>query len=44
MKMNKYDVIVEPILSEKSNFGIALKSYTFKVARQATNSQIKIAV
>ncbi len=42
--MNKYDVIVEPILSEKSNFGIAFKSYTFKVARQATKSQIKNAV
>lgn len=42
--MNKYDIIVEPILSEKSNFGIAYKVYTFKVANSATKIQIKEAV
>lgn len=42
--MNKYDVIIEPILSEKSNFGIAYKVYTFKVAKSATKPQIKAAV
>lgn len=42
--MNSYDVIVKPILSEKSNAGIPNKIYTFEVAKSATKSQIKNAV
>ncbi len=42
--MNKYDIIIKPILSEKSNFNIAFKVYTFVVAKDATKTQIKQAV
>lgn len=42
--MNSYDIIIKPILSEKSNSGIQNKVYTFKVAKNATKSQIKNAV
>lgn len=42
--MNKYDIIVSPILTEKSYDGIADKKYTFKVLASATKTQIKVAV
>lgn len=42
--MTIYDVIIKPILTEKSYEGIASKRYTFKVAPNATKSQIKEAV
>ncbi|MCI8421436.1 MAG: 50S ribosomal protein L23 [Clostridia bacterium] len=42
--MNKYDVRISPILTEKSYDGIADKKYTFKVASDATKTQIKVAV
>lgn len=42
--MTSYDIIIEPILSEKSYDGIADKKYTFKVVKTATKSQIKVAV
>ncbi|MDE6614396.1 MAG: 50S ribosomal protein L23 [Clostridia bacterium] len=42
--MNKYDIIISPILTEKSYDGIADKKYTFKVAQDATKTQIKVAV
>ena len=42
--MNKYDIIISPILTEKSYDGIADKKYTFKVAQEATKTQIKVAV
>ncbi len=42
--MNKYDVIISPVLTEKSYDGIANKKYTFKVATCATKTQIKVAV
>ncbi|MDE6188900.1 MAG: 50S ribosomal protein L23 [Clostridia bacterium] len=42
--MNKYDIIISPILTEKSYDGIAMKKYTFKVATTATKTQIKVAV
>ena len=41
---NKYDVIVKPILSEKSFSGIGNKRYTFEVLKNATKPQIKQAV
>lgn len=42
--MTVYDIIIEPILSEKSYDGIAVKKYTFKVAKNATKTQVKAAV
>ena len=42
--MNNYDIIIEPILSEKSADGIAEKKYTFKVAKSATKTDVKRAV
>ena len=42
--MDKYSVILSPVLTEKSYDGIATKKYTFKVAKEATNTQIKAAV
>lgn len=38
------DIIIKPILSEKSYADIANKKYYFKVAKKATKSQIKNAV
>ncbi len=42
--MTAYDIIIEPILSEKSYDGIANKRYTFKVVKSATKTQIKATV
>ena len=38
------DIILKPILSEKSYADIANKKYYFKVAKKATKTQIKAAV
>jgi len=42
--MSAYDIILEPILSEKSYDGIPNKRYTFKVKKSATKAQVKQAV
>ncbi len=42
--MNSFDIIIKPILSEKSFSGIQMKRYTFKVAKNATKVDIKRAV
>ena len=42
--MKNYDIIVSPVLTEKSYDGIASKKYTFKVALNATKTQIKTAI
>lgn len=42
--MKAYDIIIKPVLSEKSYDGIANKNYTFIVAKAATKSEIKMAV
>ncbi|HKL94069.1 MAG TPA: 50S ribosomal protein L23 [Clostridia bacterium] len=42
--MTAFDIILEPILSEKSYDGIAEKRYTFKVQKTANKTQIKKAV
>lgn len=42
--MTARDIIKKPMLSEKSYDGIASKKYTFEVAKQATKTQIKLAV
>ncbi len=42
--MNSYDIIIRPVLSEKSFDGIASKRYTFIVLPQANKTEIKKAV
>lgn len=42
--MKAYDIIIKPILSEKSYDGIAAKDYTFVVAKSSTKTEIKMAV
>jgi large subunit ribosomal protein L23 len=42
--MNGYDIIIRPLLSEKSYDGIASKRYTFVVKTTANKTQIKSAV
>lgn len=42
--MNAYDIIIKPVLTEKSYDGIQDMLYTFKVDKNATKTQIKIAV
>ena len=42
--MNKYDIIISPMLTEKSYDGIQEKRYTFKGDKRATKTQIKVAI
>ena len=42
--MVAHDVIVRPILSEKSYADIANKKYTFEVAKSANKTQVKKAI
>ena len=42
--MVAHDIIIRPILSEKSYSDIANKKYTFEVAPEATKTMIKDAV
>ncbi len=42
--MNKYDVIIKPIISEKSMDQTADRKYTFQVAINANKIEIKQAV
>ncbi|MDD4316484.1 MAG: 50S ribosomal protein L23 [Clostridia bacterium] len=42
--MKAYDIIIKPVLSEKSYEGIAIKDYTFIVAKSANKTEIKTAV
>ena len=42
--MNAEEIIVKPILTEKGYDGIASKKYTFKVAKGANKTQIKMAI
>ena len=42
--MNAQDIILRPILSEKSYAGIADKKYTFVVKNDANKVQIKLAI
>jgi large subunit ribosomal protein L23 len=39
-----YDIIIRPVITEKSMAGIADKRYTFEVAKTATKIEIKNAV
>ena len=38
------DIILRPVITEESMMGQALKKYTFKVDKKATNPEIKAAV
>ena len=42
--MTAHDIIVKPLLSEKSYDGITKKRYTFVVNKKANKTQIKQAV
>ena len=42
--MKQYDVIIKPVLTEKSYADIANKKYTFVVKKDATKPEIKKAV
>ena len=42
--MVAHDIIVRPVLSEKSYADIANKKYTFEVAKSANKTQVKKAV
>lgn len=38
------DIIIKPIITEKSNYAVEEGKYTFKVAKNATKTEIKNAV
>ena len=42
--MNSYDIIIRPIITERSMAGVADKKYVFEVARSAGKIEIKNAV
>lgn len=42
--MKAQDIIIKPILTEKSYAGVANKVYTFKVAKSANKIEIKNAI
>ena len=42
--MRPEDIIIKPIITEKSNYGIQTGKYTFQVAKKATKIQIANAV
>ena len=42
--MNAYDIIRRPVITEQSMEGVADKKYVFKVAINATKTEIKAAV
>ena len=42
--MNLYDIIEKPILSERTFGGIKHKTYVFRVHKDATKPQIRMAV
>jgi len=42
--MNLYDIIIKPILSESAFAGIKDKCYAFRVHKDATKDQIRLAI
>ncbi len=42
--MEARDIIIRPILTEKSYADIAIKKYVFEVAKKANKTEIKLAV
>ena len=39
-----YDIIIKPIITEKSMMGMEESKYTFKVATDANKTEIKLAI
>lgn len=39
-----YDIIIKPVISERSMDDVQVKKYTFKVAKSANKTQVKHAV
>ena len=39
-----YDVIIKPVISEKSMDDAAMRKYTFKVAPDANKTEVKLAL
>ena len=39
-----YDIILKPVITERSMEGMSEKKYTFKVDKRANKTQIKLAV
>lgn len=42
--MREHDIIIKPLLTEKSYAGTENKKYTFVVAKKANKTEIKLAV
>ena len=42
--MNAYDIIIKPVITEQSMADVADKKYVFKVAINATKTEIKAAI
>lgn len=42
--MVAYDIIIKPIITEKAMSGMAMKKYTFKVAKNANKIEIAKAI
>ena len=42
--MLAHDMIIRPIITERSMSGMSIKKYTFKVAKEANKIQIKNAI
>lgn len=42
--MTAQDIIIRPIITEKTMAGVQIKKYTFEVAKQATKIDVKRAV
>lgn len=42
--MNAHDIILKPVITEKSNDGVAAKRYVFMVDPRADKTQVKAAV
>ena len=42
--MAEHDIIIKPIITEKSMAGMAMKKYTFKVAKSANKLEISKAI
>jgi len=39
-----YDIIIKPIITEKSMMGMEMNKYTFKVLKDANKTEIKLAI
>jgi large subunit ribosomal protein L23 len=44
MEKTKFDIVIRPIITERSTEGLAEKKYTFEVAKKANKTEIKKAV